>query len=375
MNIKYISYYNKLNERAIYPASVNKIGYILSTLEKIDCRINVISLSSSIKKYLPKTTIVLSENIKLHYFTSLCKNNFFFRVISSIYLYFQLILFILIQVHKGETILVYHSLGYSRIIFWLKYIKNFKLVLEMEEIYSDVICNNKTRKLELALANIADGYIFPTQLLDNLINKNNKPSVIVHGTYQIQPTISQQKMFDNDKIHVVYAGTLDPRKGGAVAAATAAAFLPPNYHIHILGFGSNNQVENIKYEVEKLKSLKHAKVSYDGCLSGMEYIKFIQSCQIGLSTQDPSAMFNNTSFPSKILSYMANGLRVVSIRIPVIEQSAIYDLITYYDNQTPQEIAKAIISVDISNDYDSRERLQELDNQFQKDLQQLLQNI
>ena len=102
-------------------------------------------------------------------------------------------------------------------------------------------------------------------------------------------------------------------------------------------------------------------MSYDGLLSGEDYIRFIQSCDIGLSTQNPDAAFNATSFPSKILSYMANGLRVVSIRIPAIEQSAVGDMLIYYDKQTPQEIARAIRAVQMDALYHSRVRIQALD--------------
>ena len=69
---------------------------------------------------------------------------------------------------------------------------------------------------------------------------------------------------------------------------------------------------------------------------------------------------------------MANGLRVVSIRIPAIETSAIGKYMYYYDEQTPEMIANAIKSVNINDDYNGREVISELDLQFQKDLKLLL---
>ena len=124
--------------------------------------------------------------------------------------------------------------------------------------------------------------------------------------------------------------------------------------------------------ISDIASRSKAKVSYDGLLSGEDYIRFTQSCDIGLSTQNPDAAFNATSFPSKILSYMANGLRVVSIRIPAIEQSAVGDKLFYYDEQTPQEIAKAILSVDMEKEYDSRTFISGLADQFENQLIELL---
>ena len=68
---------------------------------------------------------------------------------------------------------------------------------------------------------------------------------------------------------------------------------------------------------------------------------------------------------------MANGLRVVSIRIPAIETSAIGNAMYYYDKQTPQEIAKAIMNVDVNDDYDGRGLILKLDKQFAQEIAKL----
>ena len=131
----------------------------------------------------------------------------------------------------------------------------------------------------------------------------------------------------------------------------------------------------MKNLVDKISKRSAAKVSYDGLLMGEDFIRFIQSCDIGLSTQNPNAAFNATSFPSKILSYMANGLRVVSIRIPVVEQSQIGDSLFYYDEQNPKQIAKAILSVDMKKQYDSRKLIAQLADNFEKDLAMVLNEV
>ena len=69
---------------------------------------------------------------------------------------------------------------------------------------------------------------------------------------------------------------------------------------------------------------------------------------------------------------MANGLRVVSIRIRAITQSAIGEFIDYYDNQTGIALAKAILKVNISDDYDGRSLIENLDSAFIDSLRKLL---
>ena len=65
-------------------------------------------------------------------------------------------------------------------------------------------------------------------------------------------------------------------------------------------------------------------------------------------------------------------VQVVSIRIPAIEQSAVGDALFYYEKQTPEEVAKAILSVDMSSTYDSRIGIQKLDREFTTQIGDLL---
>lgn len=277
--------------------------------------------------------------------------------------------------NSDYSVLIYHSLYLLKTARLLK--RNGKdFVYEAEEIYSDVLGKSHLREKEINTLKLGKGYIFSTSMLSREINGDKKPELIVNGTYRSEPytnvDIFKSKSGDmsNRVIHCVYAGILDVRKGGLNAAA-AARFLPENYHIHILGYGSPEKVSEFKSNLEKIQENASAKVTYDGVLYGEDYNNFLQSCDIGLSPQNPDAEFNATSFPSKILSYMANGLRVVSIRIPAIEQSEVGSMIYYYDNQTPEEIAEAIMKIDFNDEYDSRAALEQLDKTFREKLKTL----
>lgn len=270
--------------------------------------------------------------------------------------------------------LVYHSLGYMSLVAWLKKLTGCKLILEVEEIYSDVVGNQQIREKELEFFHLADAYLFPTELLDEAINTRRKPSVIIYGTYRIERE-REGRVFLADCLparkHLLYAGTFDPRKGG-VAAVAAAEFLPEGYHIHILGFGSDNDKQVLQHEIEARKNAGGATVTMDGLLHGEDYIRFVQSCDVGFCTQMSDTAFNNTSFPSKVLSYLANGLRVVSVRIPALERSAVNDLLYYYDGSDPKKIAEAVMKMDWSKPYDSRVVIQKLDKKFVKEIRELL---
>lgn len=378
LKIYYLGYYdvvsNAEENRNHVLAASNKMTYIVSALERAGFCVELISASQTLnaQAYSAKT-VPLGEKSRLHLFKTLPWGNKLCRVRSVLFSKWQVFWYIWRHVGKGNTLVVYHSLAYVGLVRILKRLKGFRLVLEVEEIYADVTGSDKARKKEYKLFRRADAYIFPTELLNEKLNSEHKPHCIIYGTYQVEE--NRHYSFNDGKIHVVYAGTFDPRKGGATAAAAAAEFLPEKYHVHILGFGSKADTEQLKQVITKVSEKSAATVTYDGCLSGEEYIRFIQSCDIGLSTQNPNAAFNDTSFPSKILSYMANGLRVVSIRIPAIEKSAIGDSVTYYDTQTPEAIAEAILKVNFDKPYDSRAEIQTLHENFVVQIQSLLEAV
>ena len=61
---------------------------------------------------------------------------------------------------------------------------------------------------------------------------------------------------------------------------------------------------------------------------------------------------------------------MVAQRLACLERSSICDAICYYDEPTPQKVAEAITNVDLS--VDSREKICELADVFQSDIQKWL---
>lgn len=351
-------------------AATNKMDYITTILSNLSNNIEMVSCGWVLgNRSEHGSCIVLKNGVRFRQFFSFGHSNKIINLLNKGLLKFQLLVYLIVKSHKNDTVIVYHSPFYCRLLRCLKTIKKWKLILEVEEIYGDVSGNKRLKKRELGMCQAANSFIFPTSLLSDVVNPSDKPYIVIHGTYQVEA--DRGVRFNDDKIHVVYAGTFDPRKGGAAAAA-AGMFLSEKYHIHIIGFGSDADKRALLSTIEEVSKKSKCTVTYDGLKSGEEYIRFIQSCDIGLSTQNPNAAFNDTSFPSKILSYLANGLHVVSIRIPAVAGSAVGGVLSYYDEQTPQKIAEAIMRVDLDKPYDSRNLISELDKKFVMDLGDLL---
>lgn len=371
--IKYITYYDLINskvKRNYALSSVNKVDYIIDTLVKLGYSVDIISASGVVEaeiKYHKGESITIDSFRTLKLFPSVGGRSLLFRIIRRVLSSVQLFFWLLFNTKKNENVILYHSLGYVNAVYLAKKIKNFKLILEVEEVYQDVRKQALLDGAENRLFSIADKYIFPTILLDEKLNTKKCPSIIIHGTYKLEKFFNAR--FEDDKIHVVYAGTFDPNKGGVMAAAAAAGFLSDKYHVHIIGFGSEFQIKKLKEMVAEVNLKDKAKLTYDGLLSGEEYTEFLQKCDIGLSTQNPDAKFNDTSFPSKILSYLSNGLCVLSINIKAVVQSNIGSFICYYESQCPESIAKAIEKINIKECKEkSTGIIKELDKRFSNDL-------
>lgn len=354
------------------PAADNKIDYIIEVLNRCGYAVDHISRAGSAENhYIPAYAEQKGENI-FRYFASFGKHkNPLLRVLGRWFMEIQFFWWCMLNIKRGEQVLVYHSLGYSHLFNILQKLKGIKIIGEIEEIYQDVTKKSQsTCRNEYKFINNCDKFIFPTQLLDEKLNVNKKPSVIIHGLYSVEKR--RNVTFGDDKIHVIYAGTFDPNKGGAAAAAAVAAYLPNNYHVHICGFGNRKDEETIKEIIEETTKYCKAKVTFDGLLKGEDFIQMLQKCTIGLSTQDPNAAFNGTSFPSKVLTYLSNGLKVVSIRIPAIEKSYVGSMLIFYDDQTPENIAAAIISATNKVGESSEQLLLTLDERFERDIVYLL---
>lgn len=369
---------NKLENRGFALSARNKMKYICSAINKAGYCVEVVSPAQTANKKSCKGKLLnISKNVELKLFHSLGRKGIVSKIIRRYSMKIQLLWYLLKNMKDGSKVIVYHSLGYMSVIKLLKKFKKIHLIMEVEEVYGDVTGNKKDVLKEYHYFKSADAYIFPTELLDEKINTLNKNSVIIYGTYEVEEirckfNDKSLQGSEDGRIHLLYAGTLDPRKGGAIAAAAAAEYLSSNYHIHILGFGSNADIQNMKEYVDKIVKKTEAQVTYDGLMRGEEYIEFVQKCQIGFSTQNPDAAFNDTSFPSKVLSYLSNGLRVVSVRIKALERAEISDLLFYYDEQTPEAIARAVQSIDFSDEYDSRSRIRKLDENFIKKIGEIL---
>ena len=348
-------------------SGMNVINYILKVLTGSGYYVKIISPSwvtgGTEKLYISSEECQLDDHVSIIKAPSISGDTRLKNFIKKVFSRVWLIGYLLKNIKKDEVIFLYHEPTLMFPIKILKLIRKPNIIMINEELYSDIpkfSYLNKNKEINY-LKKTPSAYIFPTILLEQIVNYTKKPYEILHGTYFSEK--DRNCKFNDDKTHILYAGTFNVSKGGAVAVSIGE-FLDENYHIHIIGFGSDSEKKELLCKLEEVQKKAKCNITFDGLKSGEEYIKFVQACDIGLSPQNPAASYNETSFPSKVLSYLSNGIRVVSVKIKALETSAVNDLLFYYDSSEPEKIADVIKTLDMSAPYDSRKKIEELDKDF-----------
>lgn len=368
--IYYLIHFDNKTNRNVTPSAITKGKYVASALASCSSEVEIVSLAYPTKDSQDEVYYQVSENVICHLFKGKYSNNRIIRYLNHKLYDKKIRKYLKQNVKKDDIVVVYHSLANMKLVKYIKKNITDKIVYEVEEIYGDVINDEKAKIKELKAFKNASSYIFSNDYLNSIINTKQLPYVTCYGTYEI-PTLYKEAFNDN-LIHCLYAGTLAQNKG-ALNAINVAKYLPNNYLIHILGFGSEKDIADIKNAVNEVNnSYGTTKVIYEGLKLNEEYLKFIQKCQIGLCTQNIDAAFNTTSFPSKILSYMSNGLEVVGVNIAAIKNSKVGQYIQFYNVPDEKELANAILNINLNNKTNNVDVVKELDKEFKEDLKDML---
>ena len=374
--IKYLCYYalpDDEQERSHILAADNFIDYVSDAM--IEAGKDVLILSASPTDSKTKGCKGFTKELKPHkrirFFRAFPWNNIINKALTILIIRAH-ILYELLSVSKGEVVMVYHSLAYMRTVEIARRLKKFTLLLYVGEIYSDVTHDEKMKQREMRFFQCADRYVFATEFLDRIINKNNKPSLALYGSYHNEP-VREDVARNDGKIHCVYAGTFDHMKGEAQQSVEMSQYLTDDYCVHICGFGNERDTKDLLEKVNQINTQHPGRILYEGSLRGEAFIRMLQSCQIGLFTPISHLEFNGSDFPSKILSYLTNGQQVVSARVDPVEKSPLGPYLTFYDGDRPEDIAKAVQAVDIRSSYNGRAIVDLLRNDFMNNFKNLLQ--
>ena len=343
--------------------------YIIAILNSLEYSVEIVSAIKTKKEKgscsrhnitLGVNTLVMSPAFAGH---GLVK-----KTLKTIQLNYWLLKYLLKNTKNGEQIIVYHEINKIPAILVAKAIKKLRYIMYVGEVYHEVSRHKLYQVFfENKILKNSDKYIFSSKLLEKKINVNHKPSIVIAGAYS--EVEKYETSFGDNKIHIIYAGIIDLYKGAFMVAALEE-YLPPNYVLHIAGYGTQEDVDKLQ---ECIKG-RNDRVIYEGLLFGEEYYRLLQKNQIGICPQIVDATYNGASFPSKIPIYLANGLRVVAPNVPAIKESVFGEHIYYYDEYSAKEIANTILGIDFNTVYDGRGLIHKCNKTVKEALKGLIEN-
>lgn len=347
--VHYIGRYIAAQEWGTYVANVPgmmKMRYVADKIQESGYKLIIVSVADKDTKgfYCSKT---FEHNGKTIIYTGgIGKKSRFKSFFRTLIKQMTVLKYILFNTKKEDLIVLYHSVPYtnvvSRLVGWL----NRRFVLEVEEIYGynavedKPWVNDEIRRIKKfkKFTCVNDG-------IPQVLGLDAKDYVVIYGA-GIFPTRTAER-YDDGKIHVVYSGTIEGQKMGAMTAVESARFLTSNYKMHISGFGNNNSVETLQKRISEInEELGEERIKYEGFLSEEDMHKLMFSCHIGLSPNVLRANFANSTFPSKVVTYMCHDLAVV------ISYATAYDYPisngwVFYREQKPEIIAKAVMEAKV----------------------------
>ncbi len=355
--IHYIAGYadaaNILNRKCSL-AGVAKMNYIIRCLE--ETAPYVVYSTSQIKNKHERKGI---RHVKYRF--SIPSNNKYGYYFDLMLATIQLVWYLL-RVPSKDTVLVYHERWYMPWIKWIHKIKKWKLIYEVEEIYC-AVAKRPQQEIDKEVKHLeaAEGYLLSTKSLKDSFTLDKKPYAVVNGVYM--PLYQGEKLQDGKK-HIVYAGSLNRAKGAWIAIE-AMKSLSKDFVLHVSGAGTEKDVEYICNLIQECNV--NDNIIYEGCMPEEAHLKLLQECEIGLCPANPTA-----AFPSKILEYMRNGMKVISVRKPEIESAECSEYLYFFQEDNVADFVSAVMTAVKDHNRNQEECMRNMHAQFLKAMKEIV---
>lgn len=193
-------------------------------------------------------------------------------------------------------------------------------------LYIRLFENNRVNKLLKSV----DGFVFLTEMMNQKLNKLNKPYVVIEGLYDDNQKPVEKSTNSNDFFTILYTGSLDNRSGIVELLEAFSLLKKEKVKLVICGSGTNSNVVESASNVDD-------RIIYLGNLEVSEVRDLQANADLLINPRKGNEEFTKYSFPSKTMEYFASGTATLMYRLPgvpavyfdycyVIEGDAIEDL-------------------------------------------------
>ena len=176
------------------------------------------------------------------------------------------------------------------------------------------------------------GYIPLTEAMDQKINPDHKPYVVVEGLCDVNMRMAEKKAASGVR-KCMYAGLLDARYGVKAMVDGFLLAKVPNAELHVYGQGPY---------VDELKEIAdtHHEVIYHGVAMNEEVVSAELEASLLINPRPTHEEFTKYSFPSKNMEYMASGTPVLTTKLPGMPPDY-YPYVFLVNDESAEGMAKA----------------------------------
>lgn len=183
-----------------------------------------------------------------------------------------------------------------------------------------------------------DGYIFLTEHMNKVINRKNRPYIIVEGMADTKINLySDGFKLKSSKDGVMYAGALHKQYG--LELLIKGFMRTHNENIELWLFGAGDMEEEII-----IYAKRDSRIKFFGMRPREEVIEYELNSVLLVNPRPSKQLFTKYSFPSKTLEYMATGTPLLTTRLPGIPLEY-FDYTFVLDNETEDGMASMIESI------------------------------
>lgn len=191
--------------------------------------------------------------------------------------------------------------------------------------------NKATRKTVMRMQNF-DGYILLTEQMNEIVNPNHRPYIIMEGLCASQ--LPELYLGKRRKV-ILYSGSL--WKNDAGIEYLVQGFINAKlseYELHLYGTG-----ELVPW-IEEI-SKEYPNVKYMGCVTNSEMVKIQSEAMLLVNPRPSKEEFCKYSFPSKTIEYMASGTPVLMTRLPGVPMEY-FDYVYTIEDETSEGMCKTL---------------------------------
>lgn len=279
--------------------------------------------SKNCSKKIIKVKKIEKQNLKINYISTIN-----LPIIRNLIVFFKSLFKAVFL--KKDTVIIYDTLVVSASLGAMLAAKIFgrksiAIVTDLPE-FMPISKNKNSLKINNFLMNSADGYIFLTEQMNDKINRNKKPYIIIEGLVdEKMKCMNHEKIDLNNYIKkIIYAGSLQRIYGIENLCKSFLKYNDENSELHIYGDGDYvNELENLVKQ--------NNNIFYHGNVANEEVVLAELKATLLVNPRPSEGEYTKYSFPSKTLEYMVSGTPVLTSKLPGIP-SEYREYLMFFEN-------------------------------------------